>query len=119
MCSHLLLHKNALFRWFILVPETDVGDFLDLEPMMRAKVLDECGMISEFIKSHFKDPKINFAGIGNVVPQMHLHVIGRSPADPLWPAPVWGNVEASEDYGVERVEEIRAVLSDSFGLVAG
>jgi diadenosine tetraphosphate (Ap4A) HIT family hydrolase len=41
--------------------------------------------------------KVNFASIGNVVPQLHLHIVGRTPTDPCWPAPVWGNLRETRD----------------------
>jgi len=81
-CCHVLLNKNALLPWFILVPETDVTDLLDLPQQQRNGASNEAGIISQFIKRHLGYSKINFAAIGNVVPQLHLHVVGRKPGDP-------------------------------------
>jgi len=89
---HLLLHKNAALPWFILVPETNVTDLLDLPDELRATALSEANRVSTFIKRDLNYPKVNFAAIGNVVPQLHLHVVGRNPNDSCWPAPVWGHL---------------------------
>ena len=86
---HVLLNRNAVLPWFILVPETAVTDLLDLPETERTAALHEAAIIGQWIKRHFGYGKINFAAIGNVVPQLHLHVVGRKPGDRCWPAPVW------------------------------
>ena len=115
---HLLLHKNAILPWFILVPETNIIDLLDLPDALRVSVMSEASCISKFIKQDLNCPKVNFAAIGNVVPQLHLHVVGRSPDDPCWPAPVWGNPVETADYSVLRLGEITASLVERYGLDA-
>jgi diadenosine tetraphosphate (Ap4A) HIT family hydrolase len=95
---HLLLHRNATLPWFILVPETDLPDLLDLPPRARRRAVDEAALVSDFVKGELGWPKINFAAIGNVVPQLHLHVIGRRPGDACWPGPVWGRLEGGPGY---------------------
>jgi diadenosine tetraphosphate (Ap4A) HIT family hydrolase len=96
--SRVLLHKNAALPWFILVPETEVADLLDLPGDLLAAVMEEAKLIASFVKQTFGCPKINFAGIGNIVPQLHLHIVGRKPDDPCWPAPVWGNLREGSEY---------------------
>ncbi len=54
--------------------------------------LEECAAVARFVKEKLGWPKVNFGAIGNLVPQMHLHVIGRRAGDPCWPAPVWGHL---------------------------
>lgn len=88
----LLLNRNNRLPWFILVPHTALVDVLDLPVPDREAVLADCAAIAGFIKQVLGFPKVNFAGIGNVVPQMHLHVIGRREGDDCWPHPVWGNL---------------------------
>lgn len=107
---HVLLHKNGALPWFILVPQTAVTDLLDLPEPQRMAALHEAAIIGQFIKSHLGYIKINFAAIGNVVPQLHLHVVGRRPGDTCWPAPVWGHLVKSQDYSNQRVGEIRELL---------
>lgn len=108
--SHVLLNRNAVLPWFILVPETAVTDLLDLPAAQRMAVLHEAAVIAQFIKRQLGYGKINFAAIGNVVPQLHLHVVGRKPGDSCWPAPVWGHLVESQDYSDHSVEEIRELL---------
>jgi diadenosine tetraphosphate (Ap4A) HIT family hydrolase len=107
---HVLLNKNAVLPWFILVPETVVTDLLDLPETQRMAALNEAAVIARLIKHALGSTKINFAAIGNVVPQLHLHVVGRKPGDPCWPAPVWGHLVESQEYSDHRVGEIREVL---------
>ena len=108
--SHVLLHKNAVLPWFILVPETEIADLLDLPDDLRVSVIDEAAVISEFIKRTLGYSKVNFAGIGNVVPQLHLHVVGRRPDDPCWPAPVWGNLRETREYSAAELRRITELL---------
>lgn len=109
---HLLLHKNSLIPWFILVPETNERDFLALEIACRNAILDECTVTAEYLKKHFQLQKINFATIGNVVHQLHLHVVGRHEKDCCWPRPVWGNLATVAEYTEEQIEKIRQLFFD-------
>jgi len=108
--SDVLLNRNAALPWFILVPETRLGDFLDLPEEHRQAVLAECASVSAFIKQVLGFEKVNFAGLGNVVPAMHLHIIGRHPKDACWPRPVWGNLPEGETYTPEVLREWQAGL---------
>lgn len=109
LCA-LLLHRNASVPWFILVPRTEDTDFLALTREFRAAVLEECARTADFLRGEMGFAKINFATLGNVVPQLHLHVIGRKPTDPCWPAPVWGNLAAQADYGQAELARIQTGL---------
>lgn len=109
---HLLLHRNAALHWFILVPETDRQDLFDLPAEQRATVLAECERVAGFLKWELGYPKINFAAIGNLVPQLHLHLVGRRPDDSCWPKPVWGNLPPGPEYTKEQVEALgRGILN--------
>ncbi|MGH7845823.1 MAG: HIT domain-containing protein [Candidatus Binatia bacterium] len=114
--SHVLLHKNSSVPWFILVPETDIADLLDLPQNLQSLALTEASIISRFIKLELNCPKINFASIGNVVPQLHLHVVGRRQDDPCWPAPVWGNLTVFPEYSALRLREITELLLQRYSL---
>ena len=65
-----------------------------------------------------RSSKINFAAIGNIVPQLHLHVVGRERSDPCWPNPIWGHLTDSPAYADADVTAIRAALAVGYGLVA-
>ena len=108
--SHLLLHKNAALPWFILVPETALGNLLDLPNDQRDGVLTDCKRVSDYLTRSLGCPKVNIAWIGNLVPQLHIHVIGRNPDDPCWPKPVWGHLETVRDYHPWEVAAIGAGL---------
>ena len=115
--SELLLHRNAALPWFILVPDTDVADLLDLPQQQRDAVMAHCAAVSGFIKQVLAYSKVNFAGLGNVVPQMHLHIIGRRPGDPCWPDPVWGNLPAGGQYDPGELLGWQADLQKMSGLL--
>lgn len=105
--THLLLHKNATLPWFILVPETHHSDLLDLPADQRELVLTDCKRIADFLRAQMQSSRINVAWIGNMVPQLHIHVIGRNQDDPCWPKPVWGHLEQFSDYTPQQVSDIR------------
>jgi len=112
----LLLSRNALLPWFILVPATALTDVLDLAVTDRQRVMDDCAAVSAFIKQELAYPKVNFAGLGNVVPQMHLHIVGRKEGDDCWPQPIWGNLPAGPGYDEDTLERWGSVMADQFGL---
>lgn len=114
--AELLLHRNASVPWFILVPDTLLSDVLDLPDDHRDAVLADCAGVSRFIKQALGFDKVNFAGLGNVVPQMHLHVIGRRPDDGCWPQPVWGNLPEGEAYDSAQLREVQQSLASMLGL---
>jgi diadenosine tetraphosphate (Ap4A) HIT family hydrolase len=117
--AHLLLHRNAALPWFILVPETRAVDLLDLPQDQRVAVIDDAAAISRFIKEELGYPKVNFGAIGNLVPQLHLHVIGRRPGDWCWPAPVWGHLTDEEEYGPGQLAELAHRLTSTCALATG
>ena len=102
----LLLHRNARLPWFILVPDTGVADLLDLPTAQLHRLLDDAAWVSNYIKQDLGWPKCNTAAIGNLVPQLHLHVVGRRPGDDCWPAPIWGNLEPGKLYAAESIEDL-------------
>ncbi len=117
--SHLLLHGNALIPWFILVPETDLTSLLDLPEPLRCNVMDECKRVADYLTGVMACPRVNVASIGNLVPQLHVHVVGRKPGDACWPQPVWGHLHTSEAYTTDALKEFIADLSTRTGLAPG
>jgi diadenosine tetraphosphate (Ap4A) HIT family hydrolase len=103
----VLLKNNALFPWLILVPEVEQGieDLHQLEPARYAEVMGAIREASEFVSRYFHPDKLNVACIGNQVRQMHIHVVGRSEADPAWPGVVW-SFSGKKDYTCEEVAGI-------------
>ncbi|WP_169569834.1 HIT family protein [Sneathiella limimaris] len=93
--SKLLLMKDARYPWLILVPmrqgltelhELTASDYDDVADAIRA--------LSDKVKSLFQADKINVGMLGNLVPQLHIHIIARNQSDPAWPGPVWGQGKA-------------------------
>jgi len=114
---HLLLHKNASVSWFILVPEIDgADDLLGLPDNVINLTMAEAKKVARFIKSGLGFQKINFATIGNVVPQLHLHIIGRRQDDCCWPAPVWGNLLEVSNYSAARIGTVKDILIRDYSL---
>ncbi len=91
----LLLHKNSLVPWFILVPETNKNEIFKLETKLQLSIQKETSQLALLLDNIFSPDKINIASIGNMVPQLHIHVIGRFKNDFCWPAPVWGQTDFS------------------------
>ncbi len=96
----ILLKNEANFPWFILVPEVPEGteDLHQLDEETFMQVMRGVRKVSNFVSSHFQPDKLNVACIGNMVRQMHIHVVGRSPEDPAWPGVVWAYGEKKK-YG--------------------
>ncbi|NOQ78942.1 MAG: HIT domain-containing protein [Gammaproteobacteria bacterium] len=96
-----LLMNNSLVPWFILVPKTDKTELHELDTITQTLVFNAINKISDFISNEFKPDKLNVAAIGNIVKQMHIHIIARYKTDAYWPGVVWG---ASEKQAYESVE---------------
>lgn len=112
----LLLHRNAVLHWFILVPHTDAIDLLDLQSDRRSALLGTAESVSRYLKAELDYPRVNVGALGLVVPQLHLHVIGRREDDPCWPAPVWGNLTEQRDYAPAQLTTISTTLRDRLAL---
>jgi len=112
--SLLLLMDNSLIPWFILVPETSETEFIDLSHAEQARLLKEINLVSTFIREHFNCSKLNIGAIGNIVSQLHIHIIGRDPSDYCWPKVVWGEKE-KELYSDEQIESIRTLVKHYLG----
>ncbi|PAV49334.1 HIT family protein [Pseudomonas sp. HAR-UPW-AIA-41] len=114
----LLLMNDANYPWFILVPRRDeVSELFQLDAQEQQQLWRESTELAEVLKDTFKADKMNVATLGNVVSQLHMHVIVRRKDDPAWPAPVWGKHPA-KPYSDEQVaalrSKLRMVLDDDF-----
>ena len=109
----VLLHADAGLPWFILVPETDKSDLLMLDAAALDAAMRESRKIDRFIREQLKLKKTNFGAIGNLVPQLHLHIVGRHEDDPCWPAPVWGNLQTGTRYTSAKITEYQNGLQNA------
>ena len=87
----VLLSNDSQYPWLILVPRReDVTELFQLTRIDQQQLLDEISTVSAALAGHFRADKINVAALGNMVPQLHVHVIVRFIDDPAWPRPIWG-----------------------------
>jgi diadenosine tetraphosphate (Ap4A) HIT family hydrolase len=119
----LLLMNDAQYPWFILVPRREeVSELFQLGADEQRQLWQETTFLAETLKDTFGADKMNVAALGNVVSQLHMHVIVRRREDAAWPSPVWGRHPAVA-YSPEQVAAIRAklrlVLADDFRFVEG
>ena len=111
--SDLRLMDDANYPWLVLVPRVpDAGELIDLQGEQRHRLVDEIDRAAHALRTVFRPRKLNVAALGNVVPQLHVHVIARFEEDPAWPAPVWGRV-AARPYTPEQLVERIARLQDA------
>lgn len=90
--SELRLMNDARFPWLLLVPRRlDVAEIIDLADIDRAALFDEMVIVSTALRTVTGAYKINVAALGNIVRQLHVHVIARFQNDAAWPRPVWGS----------------------------
>jgi diadenosine tetraphosphate (Ap4A) HIT family hydrolase len=88
--SRLLVMNDADFPWLILVPRrVEASELTDLG-LEQAALIGEISRVSLALKAETGCDRLNVAAIGNVVPQLHIHIVARRKDDPLWPKPVWG-----------------------------
>lgn len=106
----LLLSNDANYPWFILVPRCEgVSEVFQLSAAHAHQLWSETIQVAEALKAAFVTHKVNIATLGNVVNQLHMHVIVRRRDDAAWPAPVWGR-HPSVPYGTDQVGRIREQL---------
>ena len=114
----LLLMNDASYPWFILVPRREeVSELFQLDTADQHSLWKEITALAEVIKDTFGADKMNVATLGNVVSQLHVHVIARRRDDAAWPAPVWGHQPARphSEAQVEGIrEKLKLVLTDGF-----
>jgi diadenosine tetraphosphate (Ap4A) HIT family hydrolase len=90
--SSVLLMDDARFPWFILVPRrAGASEVTDLSSDDSATLMDEIRVATRVMLDMAKPDKVNVGALGNMVPQLHVHVVGRFRSDPAWPGPVWGH----------------------------
>lgn len=90
LCSVLLM-DDARFPWLILVPRRPgLSELTDLAPEEAGLAFEEIRLAVGVVQALARPDKVNVASLGNVVPQLHIHVVARFRSDPAWPGPVWG-----------------------------
>ena len=89
LCT-IRLNDNSKFPWLILIPKRNkITDMSDLKSKDQILLMKEIIYVSKIMKKLFKTSKLNVEKIGNIVPQLHIHIIARSKKDCSWPLSVW------------------------------
>lgn len=110
--SRLLLSNDSNYPWFILVPRIDgISEVFQLGVADQQRLWQETTDLAQLLNEGLAADKMNIGALGNVVSQLHVHVIVRKRDDAAWPAPVWGKHPA-KPYSDAQVEAIRARLRE-------
>ena len=111
----VLLMNDANYPWLVLVPRREeISEIFELSRIDQQQLLDEIAQVSAALAGHFRADKMNVAALGNVVPQLHVHLIVRYRDDAAWPRPVWNAVPAqpyTDDALHERMAQLRELLA--------
>jgi diadenosine tetraphosphate (Ap4A) HIT family hydrolase len=115
----VLLMKDARVPWLILVPRRPgLLELDDLPRPERALLMEEITLASDVLRRLYRPDKLNVGALGNLVPQLHVHVLGRYRSDAAWPGPIWGS-GAAIPYAPEvlaaEVERLRASFAETAG----
>jgi diadenosine tetraphosphate (Ap4A) HIT family hydrolase len=112
--SRVLLMRDARYAWLVLVPRraglVEVSDLPDEE---RALLWQEAGLVGNALRAVAPCDKLNIGALGNIVRQLHVHVVARTEGDAAWPGPVWGFGKAepyADGEAEKRVEALRELL---------
>lgn len=115
--SHVRLQDDARYPWIVLIPRVSAAR--ELEDLARedlAVLTDEILATGRAVRAlGVQVDKLNVGALGNVTPQLHVHVIGRRIGDPAWPGPVWGH-SAAEAYGSDELAKTLAAARAALGL---
>lgn len=112
----LLLMNDQTYPWLVMVPRRgDMRELHDLTPGDQQVLMLEVTMVSRAMQRLFEADKMNVAALGNMVPQLHIHVIARYEDDPAWPGPIWGVVKP-QPYGTDELEAVVASLKKALTL---
>lgn len=109
----LLLMNNAAYPWLILVPRREnIREITDLSGEDRLQLMEEIALVSKALQDFSGAFKMNVAALGNMVPQLHIHIIARFEHDRSWPHPVWGS--GGEPYLPQAAQEYIACFHEYF-----
>ncbi|MFC3651119.1 HIT family protein [Dyella humi] len=112
LCDVLLMN-DARFAWLILVPRLAARtEILDLPEAERTQLWQEINQVAAALRETVPCDKLNIGALGNIVRQLHVHVIARKEGDAAWPGPVWGSGVA-EPYGVDELQSLKQGLRQS------
>ena len=112
LCS-VRLNDNSKFPWLILIPKRkNVTDISELNSKDQTLLMKEIVLVSGLMKKLFKTSKLNIEKIGNIVPQLHIHIISRKKTDSSWPLSVW--VVKEKKYSVKNLKDVLNKIRSAF-----
>lgn len=111
---YLGLMNDKRYPWLILVPmRAEMVELIDLQQEDQQQLLTEINQVSHLLQSMFSPHKLNIATLGNMVCQLHIHIIARDQTDPAWPGPIWG-IGTAQPYNKDEahsiIERLKATL---------
>lgn len=118
---HARLQLDARYPWVVLIPRVgEARELEDLSPTDRARLIEETVLAGAAVRAvaavlGLGVDKLNVGALGNVTPQLHVHVLGRRVGDPAWPGPVWGH-SAAMAYEAETLERAVAAARQALGI---
>jgi len=108
--SRLLVIKDANYPWLLLVPRrAGASEIIDLGEIDQRQLTTEIAQASRALKTMTSCDKLNVAALGNIVPQLHVHIVARRTGDAAWPNPVWGAAPAKA-YAADELAQFIAAL---------
>lgn len=114
--SRVLIIKDSNYPWLLLVPRrAGASDLIDLDEKEQAQLTTETNRVSRALKEITRPDKLNIAALGNVVPQLHVHIIARRMSDAAWPRPVWG-VAPPRSYDPAEAARFAQALRETIGI---
>ena len=112
LCT-IRLHDNSKFPWLILIPKRiKIKDITELNSKDQILLMKEIVFVSKIMKKLFKTSKLNVEKIGNMVPQLHIHIIARTKKDSSWPLSVW--VVKGKKYSAKNLKDVLNKIRTAF-----
>lgn len=113
--SQVRLMDDTRYPWLVLVPRVNgASEWLDLDGGQQRLLLAEINQAGQLIRAQHGVAKLNIGALGNIVRQLHIHLVGRHDGDAAWPGPVWGNghaVRHAPDHLAAEIERWRTRLA--------
>ncbi len=95
LCT-VVLHKDANYPWLLLIPmRNSIREIHELSDEQQLQLMREISQVAKALQSHCNADKMNVAALGNMVPQLHIHIVARYFSDKAWPGPIWGAAKST------------------------
>jgi len=112
----VLLMRDARYPWLILIPaQPDLVEISDLSAADQSRLMAEIAAAGDALAGLYQPEKINTGALGNIVRQLHVHIVARNTGDPAWPGPVWGH-SAAVAYDETTLQRRLREIKDALGL---